>query len=47
MKGVDERIDEGHVERMENNRFAKCVYVGKCACRCSVGRLQKRWIDTV
>ena len=33
-KGVDERIDEGvlrwfgHVERMENNRNAKRVYVG-------------------
>ena len=33
MKGVDERIDEGvllwfiHVERMENDRIAKSVYV--------------------
>ena len=36
-KGVDERIDEGvlrwfcHVERMENDRIAKRVYVGECA----------------
>ena len=34
MKGVDERIDEGvlwwfsYVERMENDRIAKRVYVG-------------------
>ena len=34
MKWVDERIDErilrwfGHVERMENDRFAKRAYVG-------------------
>ena len=32
---------------MENNRIAKRVYVGKYAGSCSVGRLQKRWIDTV
>ena len=36
-KGVNEKIDEGvlrwfgHVERMENNRIAKRVYVGECA----------------
>ena len=35
-KGVDEKIDEsvlrwfGHVERMENDRVAKRVYVGEC-----------------
>ena len=35
-KGVDERIDKvllwwfGHVERMENDRIAKRVYVGEC-----------------
>ena len=35
-KGLDERIDEGelqwfgHVERMENDRIAKRVYVGVC-----------------
>ena len=34
MKGVDEKINEGalrcfgHVERMENDRIAKSVYVG-------------------
>ena len=37
MKGVDEKIDEGvlrwfsHVERMENDRIAKRVYVRECA----------------
>ena len=31
-----------HVERMENNRIFKRVYVGECA-----GRPRKRWIDTV
>ena len=31
---------------MENDRIAKRVYVGECASS-SVGRLQKRWIDTV
>ena len=52
-KGVDEKIDESvlgwfdHVERMENDRIAKSVYVGECAGRCSVGRPSKRWIDTV
>ena len=40
-KGVDERIVEGvfrwfeHVERMESDRIAERVYVGKCA-----GKLQ-------
>ena len=43
MKGIDEKIDEGvllwfsHVERMENDRIAKRVYVGECASSCSVG----------
>ena len=52
-KGVDERIDEGvlqwfgHVERMENGRIAKRVYVGECAGSRSVCRLWKRWVDTV
>ena len=37
-KGLDEKIDEGvlrwfgHVERIENNRIAKRVYVGQCIC---------------
>ena len=44
-KGVDEKIDEDvlrwfcHVERMEKDR--------ECAGSHSVGRLRKRWIDTV
>ena len=31
----------------ERDRIAKRVYVGKCAGSCSVGRPQKRWIDTM
>ena len=52
-KGLYKRIDEGvlrwfgNVERMERDRFDKRVYVGECAGSCSVGRPQKRWIDTV
>ena len=52
-KRVDEKIDEGvlqwfgHVERMENDRIAKRVYVGECTGIRSVGRLWKRWIDTL
>ena len=52
-KGVDEKIDEGvlrwfgHVERIENDRIAKRVYVGECAGSRSVGWTRKRWIDTV
>ena len=47
-KGVDEKIDErvlrwfGHVERMENDRNAKRVYVGECAGSRLVGRARKR-----
>ena len=47
-KGLNERIDEGviswfgHVERMENDRFAKRIYVGECAGSCSMGRPRKR-----
>ena len=36
-----------YVERMKNDRVAKRVYVGMYAHSCSVGRLRKRWIDTV
>ena len=42
-KGVDERLDEGvlrlfsHVERMENDRTAKRVYIEECAGSRSVG----------
>ena len=53
MKGVDEKINEGvlqwfgHVERMENDRIAKRVYVAVCAGSHSVGRPWKKWIDTM
>ena len=33
--------------RMERNRIANRVYVGECAGNHSVGRPQKRWIDTM
>ena len=52
-KGVNEKIDEGvlqwfyHIERMDNDKIAKRVYVGECAGSCSVCRPQKRWVDTV
>ena len=52
-KGVGEKTDDGvfrwfsHVERMEDNRDAKRVYVGECAGSRSVGRPWKRRIDTV
>ena len=45
---MDEKIDEGilrwfnHVERMENNRISKMVYVRECAGSRSVGRPKKR-----
>ena len=32
---------------MENDRIAKRVYVGEYAGSRSVGRLRKRWTDTV
>ena len=32
---------------MENDRIAKVVYVRECAGSHSMGRPQKRWIDTV
>ena len=52
-KGVDERTDKGvprgfgHVERMEMDMIAKRVYRGENTGSHSVGRPQKRWIDTV
>ena len=52
-KGLNERINEGmlplfsHVERMEKGRIAKRDYVEECAGSCSVGSLQKRWINAV
>ena len=46
-EGVDEKIDDvlrwfGHVERMENDRVAKRVYVGLSASSRSEGRPRKR-----
>ena len=32
---------------MERDRITKKVYVGECAGSHSMGRPQKRWIDTV
>ena len=52
-KSVEEKIDEGvfrwfvQLERMENDMIAKRVYVGECAGSHSVGRLGKRWANTV
>ena len=52
-KGVDKKIAEGvlqcfsHVEKMENVRISKRVCIGVCAESHSLGRLWKRWIDTV
>ena len=52
-KDVDEKIDIvvlqwfGHVERMENEKTTNSVYVRECAGSRSVGRLPKRWIDTM
>ena len=43
-KGINERIDEGvlrwlsYMERKENDRIAKRVYVGECAGSHSMGR---------
>ena len=37
----------GFVERMENDRITKRVYAWECGSSCSVGRPQKRWIDTI
>ena len=50
---ADERIEQGvlwwfgHVQRIENDRIAKRVYVGECAGSRSVGRPRNRMIDTV
>ena len=52
-KVLDEISDEGvlwwfgNVERMERDKIAKTDYVGDCAGIRSVGRLWKRFIDTV
>ena len=53
MQDVDEKIDQvvlwcfSHVERMENDRIAKRVYVGECAGSHSMGRPQKKCIETM
>ena len=46
---IDEGVLQwfGHVERMEKDRTAKRVYVRERIGSCSIGRLRKRWIDTV
>ena len=47
-KGADEKIDEcvlrffGYVEKMENDKFGKRVYVGEGAGSRSVGKPRKR-----
>ena len=52
-KGLDERIDEGvlqwfgHVKRMEKDRIAKKSLCRRARCSRSVGRPQKRWINTL
>ena len=35
------------MERIENDRIDKRVYVGECAGSLSVGKSFERWIDTV
>ena len=50
-KGVDERIEEGvlhwfsHVERMENYRIAKRLYVGEFTGSSLAGQLWKEEVD--
>ena len=52
-RGLDERIDGGilrwfgHMERIENDRIPRRLYVGECAGSHSVGRPRKRWHETV
>ena len=47
--GIDEGVlrSFGHVDRMESDRVAKRFYVRECGGSRSMGRLRKRWIDTV
>ena len=50
-KGVDEKIEEdvlhcfSHVERMENDRIAKRLYVGEFVGRSSAGLPRKGEVD--
>ena len=48
-KGVDESVLRwfGRIQRMENDRIVKKVYVGECVGSRLVGRLQKSLIDSV
>ena len=43
-KGLDEGVHQwfGHVERIENDRFANIVYIGECVASRSVRRPWKR-----
>ena len=43
---VDESVLRwfGHIERMENDRSAKIVYMGECVGIHLVGQSRKRWI---
>ena len=48
MKGwMRASYDGSDIWRGWRDKIAKRSYVGECAGSCSVGRLQKRWIDTV
>ena len=53
MKGMDKKTDEGilrwfsYVQKMENNRIDKKIYVGESAGSWSVDRPRNRWIDIV
>ena len=52
MNGVDEKIDEillwfSHEKRMKYDRIVKRVYVKESAGSRSMGKSQKRWIDTL
>ena len=52
-KCVDKRIDEcvlrwfHQVDRMDNGRIAKRLYIRECVGSRSVGRPSKRWIDSL
>ena len=48
MHGVPKLVEKGltKVKRMENERTGKRQFLGVCAGSHSVGRPQKRWIDT-
>ena len=35
------------MERMENDRITKKIYVGEYVDSQSIGKLQKRWVNTI